>query len=418
MKMIKFDLQMKGVKITSVEELQDNFSADILPIFQSGRLAKWFKSRDMLDQALAIEAIAKDSSELQQLGNICRALDLDDDEEVLRFLLDDRAAPQITPVTPTVEVEEDTIIITKSGIDWSGQDMSGRRFIGEDLRHANLAGANLAGADLSGANLSHSNLKGANLTGTIVSQADFTSANLSNATLNSLKAEAGVCFIQANLEKAIFNDAILHGADFTESCLNEVNFTGTQFTNVNFTQANLNASVLKAAHFSGMINLFRADLSFADLTNVVLPYDANLAEMKLTGSIGYIENYFLGLDVLDTEDAEEVKTALMEATEMAVKVNLAEQNVNELEKKLANYVEYMKGRDIFDGESGESLKEIAINKMTTALRQAKIEREGIRANAARLMEKAKFMFSNIKEPMLQEEEPLSKRMLRSWYVKL
>ena len=74
MKIIKFDLQLEGVIITNLDELQDNFSADILPIFQSGRLAKWFQSRDLLEQAAATEAIAKDGSELQQLKAICQVL--------------------------------------------------------------------------------------------------------------------------------------------------------------------------------------------------------------------------------------------------------------------------------------------------------------------------------------------------------
>lgn len=88
-KMIKFDLQMKGVKVTTLEELQENFSADILPIFQTGRLVKWLMSRELVTQAEAIAVIDKNSTELQQLASICQVLELDDDEDVLQFLLDE-----------------------------------------------------------------------------------------------------------------------------------------------------------------------------------------------------------------------------------------------------------------------------------------------------------------------------------------
>lgn len=103
-KMIKFDLPMKGVKVTSFEELQENFSADILPIFQAGRLSKWLMSRELVAQSEAIAAIDKNSTELLQLVAICRVLELDDDEEVLQILLDDRQAVQ-PPMQPPVETE-------------------------------------------------------------------------------------------------------------------------------------------------------------------------------------------------------------------------------------------------------------------------------------------------------------------------
>lgn len=110
MKLIKFDLSLKGVRVATLEALQENFSAEILPIFQSGRLAKWLKSRDLLEQAAAIEAIDKNASELQQLKAICQVLGLDDDEEVLQFLLVQplgiiTAPPVVTLAEPTAPQE-------------------------------------------------------------------------------------------------------------------------------------------------------------------------------------------------------------------------------------------------------------------------------------------------------------------------
>ena len=132
MKMIKFDLQMKGVKVTSFDELQENFSADILPIFQTGRLAKWLMSRELVAHSEAIAAINKASTELQQLAAICRVLALDDDEEVLQFLLDGRQAAQAAQVTAATPAAEASDVETENApapsppsVDWSGQDLSG-----------------------------------------------------------------------------------------------------------------------------------------------------------------------------------------------------------------------------------------------------------------------------------------------------
>ena len=87
MKQIKFDLQLKGVRVTNLEELQDNFNAEILSTFQSGKLARWFKSREMPEQVLAVEAINKNGNKLEQMKGICQILELDADEEELQYML-------------------------------------------------------------------------------------------------------------------------------------------------------------------------------------------------------------------------------------------------------------------------------------------------------------------------------------------
>lgn len=229
-KIIKFDLPMKGVKVTSLEELQDNFSADILPIFQTGRLAKWLKSRELLAQSEAIAAIDKASSELQQLAAICRVLELDDDEEVLQFLLDDRKVAQAAPPPPiatAVEVDyEDVASPIAAAVNWSGQDLSGREFIGDDLRNANLKNTNLSSANLSKANLSGSDLSGANLINVNLSEADLSGCDLSDADLTN---------------------AQLDGANLTGAILVNTNLTWTKLSKANLTNANLTSANLKNA---------------------------------------------------------------------------------------------------------------------------------------------------------------------------
>ena len=49
-KMIKFDLPIDGVKVSTLDELRDHFTAEIVGHFRSGLLAKWLRSRRMTDQ--------------------------------------------------------------------------------------------------------------------------------------------------------------------------------------------------------------------------------------------------------------------------------------------------------------------------------------------------------------------------------
>jgi uncharacterized protein YjbI with pentapeptide repeats len=238
-KMIKFDLQMKGIKVTSLEELQENFSADILPIFQTGRLTKWLMSRELVAQSEAIAAIDKNSTELQQLAAICRVLELDDDEEVLQFLLEDRQAVQTAQVaasTPAVEASDvdthDAAAPSFSGVDWSGQNMSGRQFVREDLRNANLKNTNFSGSDLSQANLTGANLNGANLSSAKFNYANFSDANLSCANLNNSEL-AHAIFMGANLTKASLVNAQLFNANLTKADLSFADLNGACFFNKN-----------------------------------------------------------------------------------------------------------------------------------------------------------------------------------------
>ena len=103
-KPVKFDLNLKGQKINTVEQLQDNFSADILPIFQSGILAKWFNARDLTEQTIVLNTISKDASELEQLKGLCHVLGLSEDEEVLKYLLEQRLSLQTIPGQDEIEI--------------------------------------------------------------------------------------------------------------------------------------------------------------------------------------------------------------------------------------------------------------------------------------------------------------------------
>ena len=55
-KIIKFDLPINGIKVTTLEALRDNLTDEIVPLARSGQLERWFKSRQLQEQAQAVAA--------------------------------------------------------------------------------------------------------------------------------------------------------------------------------------------------------------------------------------------------------------------------------------------------------------------------------------------------------------------------
>lgn len=271
MKMIKFDLRLQDVKVTNLEELQENFCADILPIFQTGRLAKWFKSRDLSELAQAIDAIDKNSSELEQLAAICRVLELDDDSEVLQFLLEDRFSRQTVVQSVVEDIEESEVaegeaMLAPVSLDWNGQDMSKRYFGHDDFRCANFQGTNFSYSDFTGSNLS-----GANLTQAKIRKTNFSGANLTGAKLDSCTTD------HLGVSRTDFSGADLSNATLTHSKLGYADFSGANLSNATLTHSNLDN-----ADFSGA-NLSNADLSFSDLGYVKWDEKTILTGTRLTG---------------------------------------------------------------------------------------------------------------------------------------
>ena len=55
-KIIKFDLPINGIKVTTLEALRDNLTDEIIPLARSGKLERWFQTRQMQEQAQAVAA--------------------------------------------------------------------------------------------------------------------------------------------------------------------------------------------------------------------------------------------------------------------------------------------------------------------------------------------------------------------------
>ena len=294
-KTIKIDLQINGKRISTFEELQDNFSAELLPIFQSGRLHKWFMSRGMTEQANAVKAIDTQGSELEQLTSICQVLDLECDEEALGFMVEDMHAEQEAAKAPaqkskkaesTVEAEEENLEVetTGTGVDWSGQDMSGRSFVGEDFRNGKFVGTNFTECDLS--------------------KADFSGADLSNAL-----------FYHTNLFFAKFDNAILTGATFEaarQTCakcaqFKKANFSKAQIDGWSFEDCNFQGAIFKESYFNKYFKISGSDFEGCDFSFSkfheeceTITFDkynerkvfANFTKAKLTGILGVNRELF------------------------------------------------------------------------------------------------------------------------------
>ena len=95
-KIIKFDLPLDGSKIKSLEELRENFSAEILGHCRSGLLLRWLRSRGLTEQAAALDGL--DTSQYESLfRGLCKIFEVESDELILSAMFDTtQAAPAST----------------------------------------------------------------------------------------------------------------------------------------------------------------------------------------------------------------------------------------------------------------------------------------------------------------------------------
>ena len=305
-KLIKFDLIIDGNKVKTFEELQDNLHADLLPYLKSGKLAKWFASRELADKAAAIAAIDLNQPDLALLSAVCEVLELEADDDILQEILDtaDKLAAAIPAVSTNdtdSNIEAETSESTTTGYreDWSGRDLSGRSFKGDDLSRYNFAGANLSECDFSEANLEGANFEGANL-----SSAKFVESNLNSANFN--EAAVDKCnFSEANLEGANLQGAGLHYCKFSGANLSYANLSESLGAKVDFSCANLTGTICVSVNFEQNIYwdggyngatmfknaiLIGADFSHADLEgayfNDATLTNVNFSFADLTGVSG------------------------------------------------------------------------------------------------------------------------------------
>ena len=303
-KTIKFDLQINGKRISTFEELQDNFSAHVLPIFQSGRLYKWLLSREMLAQADAVKAIDTNGSELEQLTAICQMLELDSDAEVLGFMLEDWKAERMVAekaatnsvATEAAGVTEEDLAAdtTGTGVDWSGEDMTGKSFVGEDFRNGKFVGTNFTSCDLTNADFS-----GADLSNAIFNMTEFSGSKFDNSILkeanftNIISWGTPPSFINSDLSKTKFNTVYFEsGANFRKANLSNTEIEKSGFYRCEFVEAKIVEAVFENVFLCGS-DFQNCDLSFSsfiytrDINEFLYK---NIEEFRYQGSFGILDS--------------------------------------------------------------------------------------------------------------------------------
>jgi hypothetical protein len=87
MKPIKFDLKLaNGTRIATLTDLENNLCAELLEPLRSGKLAKWLRVRNLIEQAEKVEALfeKENAHELQTLQNLMALFGGETDENLLK----------------------------------------------------------------------------------------------------------------------------------------------------------------------------------------------------------------------------------------------------------------------------------------------------------------------------------------------
>lgn len=291
-KKIKFNLLLDGKSIGDFEQLQDNFSADLLDYIENQKLAKWFSVRDMDDKAQQVSEINSNASPMEQMKAFCRILELyeDEDEDVINYLLEARDARDkaqsenlsnfsSTGSFESIQEQQDDVDKKPKGEDWSGREFKDRDFTGADLRGYNLSGQTLVTQTLRMRTFSGCDLSKAIFDGSILARTNFTNCNLKEAKIINVqfpkqRGWASVRTICTGETVAIHFLEGIEGQDFSNAILDgsvmSGNFVNADLTNVHAHQVDASKAEFYRALMDG------ADFSFSTLCQKGVPEDQKM----------------------------------------------------------------------------------------------------------------------------------------------
>ncbi|MDZ7857439.1 hypothetical protein [Sphaerotilus sp.] len=84
MKLIKFDLPLDGIKVKSLDELREHFTAEIIAHGRSGLLLRWLRSRGLTEEAGAVEKLgAAEMADEPLFRVLCGVFGIEVDELIL-----------------------------------------------------------------------------------------------------------------------------------------------------------------------------------------------------------------------------------------------------------------------------------------------------------------------------------------------
>ena len=77
-KIIKFDLPINCTKVTTLEDLRDNLTDEIIKLARSGQLERWFKSRQLQKLAKAVtDAVSQHAEDKALFMALCAVLEVE-----------------------------------------------------------------------------------------------------------------------------------------------------------------------------------------------------------------------------------------------------------------------------------------------------------------------------------------------------
>lgn len=82
MKMVKFDLPIDGVKVSSLDELREHLTTEIIEHYRSGLLVKWLRSRGKTEELAAVEALAA-ADDVAILKGLCDVFRVEADDAAI-----------------------------------------------------------------------------------------------------------------------------------------------------------------------------------------------------------------------------------------------------------------------------------------------------------------------------------------------
>ena len=85
-KTIKFNMPIDGVKVASLDDLQNHFTTEIIGHFRSGLLTRWLRSRDWAREQAAVEALASDD-DATTFKELCRIFKVEADDDAIAAAL-------------------------------------------------------------------------------------------------------------------------------------------------------------------------------------------------------------------------------------------------------------------------------------------------------------------------------------------
>ena len=103
-KMIKFDLPIDGVKVATLDDLQDHFTTEIIEHFRSGLLKRWLRSQRLDCELTSVEALASNGDDATILAQLCEIFEVEADDDVIAAAIAEATGvPGIRPTTAAVD---------------------------------------------------------------------------------------------------------------------------------------------------------------------------------------------------------------------------------------------------------------------------------------------------------------------------